>query len=431
MDDVKIYVPYENNIEINDSWVFYNWKEVVPNETSIENGPFQHEGYYTKIPKGQSNYFVGFQMAVENFGTSLQDNVRLKTEIYLKETPNAQDSTLVFEQESEVIDLAPFEKDTLLINSEFSPTEWGIYEIKMEAVSNNTNDLPNLSNKSYYFEISDSVYSRVTETPTNRFKLYDIPGAGLDGDMIGSVFSIAEETEVKGIRWYFARQPEEYHDVILTGSLSVIPWIFKYDTINKDWNKIEISDRITSLTLNDTASWIYSPFTLENTVNYIQKGEYLVTLALFTGVDCYCPFYIGEDRSIKQPTGSTWVNYEGSWYIAKYNPMLQLIIGAEDWDTTGIFVNEQNPESDFSLSQNFPNPVSDVTQIRYKIDHTSIVNLEVNGFTGKKLLIINEGIKSAGNYTIDIDISTFVPGIYYYTLKAGNFTLTKKLVVVN
>lgn len=86
--------------------------------------------------------------------------------------------------------------------------------------------------------------------------------------------------------------------------------------------------------------------------------------------------------------------------------------------------------AEYGLSQNYPNPFNPVTRIDYQLPYDENVRINLYDITGKEILqLINER-KPAGYYSIDLNASSMTGGIYFYTIKAGNFTSTKKLMLV-
>lgn len=84
----------------------------------------------------------------------------------------------------------------------------------------------------------------------------------------------------------------------------------------------------------------------------------------------------------------------------------------------------------FSLSQNYPNPFNPVTIIKYAVPKTSFVNITVYDLLGREIVkLINEE-KPPGNYDVKFDGSNLASGIYFYRLNAGDFTQTKKLILL-
>ncbi len=100
-------------------------------------------------------------------------------------------------------------------------------------------------------------------------------------------------------------------------------------------------------------------------------------------------------------------------------------------------VDLTKPE-DFALEQNYPNPFNPVTKIRYSIPVLNKgyvpVKLEVYDLLGRKIATLVDEDQSAGNYEVDFPPANLKlnlsSGIYIYTLKAGNFSSTKKMMLL-
>lgn len=84
----------------------------------------------------------------------------------------------------------------------------------------------------------------------------------------------------------------------------------------------------------------------------------------------------------------------------------------------------------FYLEQNYPNPFNPETTIKYSIPGTGNVSLKVFDVLGNEIAILVEGIKPAGNYSINFNGSKLSSGVYIYKLRSGNFIDTKKLVLL-
>jgi len=92
-------------------------------------------------------------------------------------------------------------------------------------------------------------------------------------------------------------------------------------------------------------------------------------------------------------------------------------------DDTGI--NNQ-----FSLSQNYPNPFNPTTTIKFSIPSDNQVSLKVYNVLGKEVASLLNDYISAGFYTADFNASNLSSGIYFYQIKAGSFTATKKMTMI-
>lgn len=85
---------------------------------------------------------------------------------------------------------------------------------------------------------------------------------------------------------------------------------------------------------------------------------------------------------------------------------------------------------EFSLSQNYPNPLNPSTTINYSLPKSENISLIVYDMLGREVQIIDSGFKGAGYYSIIFDASKLSSGIYFYRIKAGNYTETKKMLIL-
>jgi endo-1,4-beta-xylanase len=86
--------------------------------------------------------------------------------------------------------------------------------------------------------------------------------------------------------------------------------------------------------------------------------------------------------------------------------------------------------SNFELEQNFPNPFNPATTIRYNISRTSNVTLKIFDILGRQVQILVNTKQSPGQYMVTFNAQRLSSGIYFYQLTAGNFTETKKLMLL-
>jgi len=88
----------------------------------------------------------------------------------------------------------------------------------------------------------------------------------------------------------------------------------------------------------------------------------------------------------------------------------------------------------FSLSQNYPNPFNPTTTIKYsipvKVKNFVDVKLKIYDLLGREVgTLVNEP-KSSGNYEVNFNASELSSGVYYYTLNADDFSVTKKMILL-
>lgn len=91
---------------------------------------------------------------------------------------------------------------------------------------------------------------------------------------------------------------------------------------------------------------------------------------------------------------------------------------------------KNNVPSEFLLLQNYPNPFNPVTTISYIIPKTSWVTLKVYDILGREVSTMVDKNERTGKYSVTFKGDNLSSGVYFYQLKAGNFTETKKLLLL-
>ena len=98
------------------------------------------------------------------------------------------------------------------------------------------------------------------------------------------------------------------------------------------------------------------------------------------------------------------------------------------WDFL-IGINEhKGATSEFTVSQNSPNPAYSSTKIETITETTGIIKLKINNILGQ--VVYEEGVdNSAPSHTFNVIVSNLDPGVYFYTIEIGNSSVTKKMIV--
>jgi len=84
----------------------------------------------------------------------------------------------------------------------------------------------------------------------------------------------------------------------------------------------------------------------------------------------------------------------------------------------------------FSLGQNYPNPFNPSTTLDYALPRDGFVQLSVFNVLGEQVAELVNGSRGAGSYTVRWDASALPGGVYYYRLTTGNFSETRKMVLI-
>jgi hypothetical protein len=96
---------------------------------------------------------------------------------------------------------------------------------------------------------------------------------------------------------------------------------------------------------------------------------------------------------------------------------------------TGVGNTEIIPTK-YSLEQNYPNPFNPTTNLRFSLPKAGNTSLKVYNILGKEVMVMFDGYMDAGIYNATLDASSLSSGVYFYTLKSGNYTETKKMNVI-
>jgi hypothetical protein len=101
---------------------------------------------------------------------------------------------------------------------------------------------------------------------------------------------------------------------------------------------------------------------------------------------------------------------------------------------TSIKNDEDKIPKQYELYQNYPNPFNPTTIIKYSIpignNNTQNVQIVIYDVLGRELKILVNRKQSPGNYSITFEADNLSSGVYYYSLKVGNYIETKKMVLI-
>ena len=95
-----------------------------------------------------------------------------------------------------------------------------------------------------------------------------------------------------------------------------------------------------------------------------------------------------------------------------------------------VGVDPISSELSYKLNQNYPNPFNPVTNISYSIPKASDVELVVYDILGKEVTRLVSEYKSPGNYEVTWNGANFSSGVYFYRIKAGDFTQVRKMTLI-
>ncbi len=97
---------------------------------------------------------------------------------------------------------------------------------------------------------------------------------------------------------------------------------------------------------------------------------------------------------------------------------------------TGVNPEEATIPFTYSLGQNYPNPFNPTTVIPYSIRDRVRVRLDVYNVLGQRVARLVDGVMDPGQYKSTLNVRDLASGIYFYQIKAGTFSKTRKMVIL-
>ena len=99
-------------------------------------------------------------------------------------------------------------------------------------------------------------------------------------------------------------------------------------------------------------------------------------------------------------------------------------------DITGVDPEEATMPFTYSLGQNYPNPFNPTTVIPYSVRDRVQVRLDVYNVLGQRVARLVDGVMDPGEYKSTLSVRNLASGIYFYQIKAGTFSKTRKMVIL-
>jgi len=96
---------------------------------------------------------------------------------------------------------------------------------------------------------------------------------------------------------------------------------------------------------------------------------------------------------------------------------------------TDVQDNSSNPSA-YKLFANYPNPFNPSTTFTFSLPEASFTSLKIYDAIGNEVAVLVNELKSAGEHQIEFIAAGLSSGIYYYTLQAGSFIETRKMILM-
>ena len=183
----------------------------------------------------------------------------------------------------------------------------------------------------------------------------------------------------------------------------------------------------------------------ENTIKVPMDGSYEADMYARTAdvesADTALVFHFAVDT-----TGIN-VNFDGQYLTLTRNgnfegtANLSISVVDEGMDTTTVkaqvevvkgtaIVGDTELPNTYTLDQNYPNPFNPSTNIKYALPASSDVHITIYNSIGRRVATLVDQKQSAGIHHVMFNADNLPTGIYFYHLRAGNFTQTRKMLLI-
>ncbi len=140
---------------------------------------------------------------------------------------------------------------------------------------------------------------------------------------------------------------------------------------------------------------------------------------------CHASRFTGAGARVSGPTPRGLTTYPVA--IVGSTAIITGIPGSLTWNLTDA--SDPQVASSFTLEQNEPNPLSTHTRIRFSLAEAAAVTLVVHDATGRRITTLADSRYTQGTHAVDYRAGALAPGVYFYTLTAGSFIETKRMIV--
>ena len=365
---------------------------------------------YSMLPLMQARP-LGYTMSISNNGLNDQADVSFDYDVSLL------GSSVDAGSASTTKAITSLSLDTIIHQSTFTPSTTGVYTLSATATMDSTEVNPLNNTDSVDLEITNYTWGRDNNVIDGGF--YNIGGADGAGVKLGHVLFATADQVFYSIS--IGILGSDAHDgKLFYGEL------YYYDA--------------------GAGAYVYLNGTAEYTINNaVLGGDTIISLPFFSGgaqvtagmdllvVACHYGGAADASDHVRFATAGPArdglvLGFDGTGGLFNLTNPPAIVVRLNGDITSGI--EEEEVNTSLALGQNIPNPANNTTAINYTVKSNANVTLTVTDMSGKVVMTVNEGTKSAGDYKITLDASTLAGGMYHYTLSNGETSITKAMSVV-
>jgi hypothetical protein len=174
-------------------------------------------------------------------------------------------------------------------------------------------------------------------------------------------------------------------------------------------------------------------FKLNNEGEFIELREqnnFFVDSIRYSSSDPWPNLSDGTAATIELSDPSSDNALSENWYLSSSIGGTPARTNSEKVTTNLDFKQDDNMETDYYLGQNYPNPFNPTTNIAYSIPKSGHINLSIYDVLGNEVISLIDEYKTQGQYSISFNAEDLTSGIYFYSLKHGQYMNTKKMLLI-
>jgi S-formylglutathione hydrolase FrmB len=134
-------------------------------------------------------------------------------------------------------------------------------------------------------------------------------------------------------------------------------------------------------------------------------------------------FFSGDDKAKLPVAGDVFT-------LKTFKPLRSTDVFEFSTTATSVAGGKSIVLDRFELSQNYPNPFNPSTNLEFRVSSLGFVSLKIFDVLGREVATLVNEVCPAGVYMVRWDASSLSSGVYFYKLQAGEFTQTRKMVLL-
>ena len=146
-------------------------------------------------------------------------------------------------------------------------------------------------------------------------------------------------------------------------------------------------------------------------------------------------YFVGQTYAEEVEYLKEWLAGRLAWLDGNFIAGIRLVADLPPDDIVFTYAAETPVVPSFALGQNYPNPFNGRTTIRFAVATRTPVDLSIYNLNGQKVATLVEGVRKAGEYTVDWDGmdragNELAAGIYLYRINSGSFRKVEKMLLL-